>query len=51
MSALNPTRTAILDVFASMGRRIQILPPKIAHGEVVGDLSIKGASLKGGVIA
>src|SRR6266850_7032355 len=48
---LNPTRTAILDVFASMGAAIQILPPKIAHGEIVGDLLIKGASLKGGVIA
>ena len=48
---LNPTRTAILDVFASMGAAIQILPPKVAHGEIVGDLSVKGASLKGGVIA
>jgi len=48
---LNPTRTAILDVFASMGAAIQILPPKITHGETVGDLSIKGSSLKGGVIA
>ncbi len=48
---LNPTRTAILDVFASMGASIQILEPRIAHGEVVGDLSVKGASLKGGVIA
>ncbi len=48
---LNPTRTAILDVFASMGASIQILGPKIAHGEVVGDLAVKGASLKGGVIA
>jgi len=48
---LNPTRTAILDIFASIDAAIQILPPKIAHGEIVGDLSIKGASLKGGVIA
>ena len=48
---LNPTRTAILDVFASMGASIQILGPKISHGEVVGDLSVKGSSLKGGVIA
>jgi len=48
---LNPTRTAILDVFASMGASIQILGPKIAHSEVVGDLSVKGSSLKGGVIA
>jgi len=48
---LNPTRTAILDVFAAMGASIQILGPRIAHGEIVGDLSVKGASLKGGVIA
>ena len=48
---LNPTRTAILDVFASMGSAIQMLGLKSAHGEIVGDLSVKGASLKGGVIA
>ncbi len=48
---LNPTRTAILDVFASMGASIQILGLKSAHGEIVGDLAVKGASLKGGVIA
>ncbi|HYT21598.1 MAG TPA: 3-phosphoshikimate 1-carboxyvinyltransferase, partial [Candidatus Polarisedimenticolia bacterium] len=48
---LNPTRTAILDLFASMGAAIEILGLKSAHGEVVGDLAVKGASLKGGVIA
>lgn len=48
---LNPTRTAILDLFASMGASIAILGLKSAHGEIVGDLSVKGASLKGGVIA
>src|SRR5439155_25445419 len=48
---LNPTRTAILDVFSSMGASIQILGPKMVHGEVVGDLSVKGSSLKGGVLA
>src|SRR5437016_8531921 len=48
---LNPTRTAILDVFAAMGASIQILGPRIAHGEIVGDLSVKGSPLKGGVIA
>jgi len=48
---LNPTRTAILDLFASMGAAIQILGLKSAHGEIVGDLAVKGASLKGGVIA
>ena len=48
---LNPTRTAILDLLVSMGAAIQILGLKSAHGEVVGDLAVKGASLKGGVIA
>jgi 3-phosphoshikimate 1-carboxyvinyltransferase len=48
---LNPTRTAILDLLASMGASIQMLGLKSAHGEIVGDLSVKGASLKGGVIA
>jgi 3-phosphoshikimate 1-carboxyvinyltransferase len=48
---LNPTRTAILDLFASMGASIQMMGLKSVHGELVGDLSVKGASLKGGVIA
>src|SRR5260221_162745 len=48
---LHPTRTAILDRFASMGAAIQILGLKVAHREIVGDLAVKGATLKGGVIA
>jgi 3-phosphoshikimate 1-carboxyvinyltransferase len=48
---LNPTRTAILDLFVSMGASIEILDPKSAQGEIIGDLSVKGASLKGAVIA
>jgi 3-phosphoshikimate 1-carboxyvinyltransferase len=47
---LNPTRTAILDVFASMGAAVQIMSLRSAYGEIVGDLSVKDASLKGGVI-
>ena len=47
---LNPTRTAILDVFASMGAEITLPSLKSAQGEVIGDLSVRGASLKGGVI-
>ena len=47
---LNPTRTAILDVFASMGASLQMLSVRSAHGEIVGDVAVKGASLKGGVI-
>lgn len=47
---LNPTRTAILDVFAEMGAGIDMLSLKTGHGEVTGDLAVRGASLKGGVI-
>ena len=48
---LNPTRTAILDVFAEMGASIQMLGLKSSQGEIIGDLAVKGGSLKGGVIA
>jgi 3-phosphoshikimate 1-carboxyvinyltransferase len=47
---LNPTRTAILDLFWSMGAAIQMPALRSTHGEVVGDLAVKGATLKGGVI-
>jgi 3-phosphoshikimate 1-carboxyvinyltransferase len=47
---LNPTRTAILDLFLSMGAAIQTPTLRSAHGELVGDLAVKGATLKGGVI-
>jgi 3-phosphoshikimate 1-carboxyvinyltransferase len=47
---LNPTRTAILDVFAAMGASFQVQSLRSAHGELVGDISVKGTPLKGGVI-
>ena len=47
---LNPTRTAILDLFAAMGASLQMLSVRSAHGEIVGDVAVKGATLKGGVI-
>jgi len=47
---LNPTRTAILDLFAEMGASISMVSLKTSHGEVIGDLSVKGSALKGGVI-
>lgn len=47
---LNPTRTAILDVFAGMGAAIEVMSLKSAHGEVLGDLGVSGAALKGGVV-
>src|SRR3984957_453112 len=48
---LNPTRTAILDVFARMGASIQMLSLRSAQGEIIGDLAVKGSELTGGVIA
>ena len=47
---LNPTRTAILDLFASMGASIQVTGLRSSHGELVGNLAVKGASLKGATI-
>ena len=48
---LNPTRTAILDVFTEMGASIKVSSLRSVHGELVGDLAVKGASLRGGVVA
>jgi 3-phosphoshikimate 1-carboxyvinyltransferase len=48
---LNPTRSAILDFFQSMGAAVSVINLQASQGEVVGDLSVKGASLKGGVVA
>ena len=47
---LNPTRTAILDVFAQMGASLQVMSLQSAQVEVIGDLAVKGTSLKGGVM-
>jgi 3-phosphoshikimate 1-carboxyvinyltransferase len=47
---LNPTRTAILDIFSSMGASIKMIALQCAQGEIVGDLAVKGAPLKGGII-
>jgi len=48
---LNPTRSAILDFFNQMGASVAILNLHTKGGEVVGDLAVKGAQLKGGVIS
>lgn len=47
---LNPTRTGILDVFAGMGAAVEMMSLKTAHGEVMGDLGVTGAALKGVVV-
>jgi 3-phosphoshikimate 1-carboxyvinyltransferase len=48
---LNPTRAAVLDFFKKMGAEVAIVHLETRQGEVVGDLAIKGAALKGGVIS
>ena len=48
---LNPTRSAILDFFKQMGAAVTVANLQSKHGELVGDLSVKGAPLKGGLIS
>jgi 3-phosphoshikimate 1-carboxyvinyltransferase len=48
---LNPTRSAILDFFTQMGAAVSVVNLVSKQGELVGDLSVKGAQLKGGVIS
>src|SRR5882757_4551766 len=48
---LNPTRSAILDFFQQMGASVTVLNLQSMQSELIGDLAVKGAQLKGGVIA
>lgn len=48
---LNPTRSAILDFFNQIGAAVKIVNLESKQGELVGDISVKGASLKGGVVS
>jgi 3-phosphoshikimate 1-carboxyvinyltransferase len=48
---LNPTRSAILDFFKGMGAALNVLNLASKQGELVGDLAVKGAALRGGVIS
>jgi len=47
---LNPTRSAILDFFQQMGAALQVQNLQSKQGELIGDLAVKGAPLKGGLI-
>jgi 3-phosphoshikimate 1-carboxyvinyltransferase len=47
---LNPTRSAVLDVLGSMGASISLVSIRSDHGELVGDVSVRHESLKGGTI-
>ena len=48
---LNPTRTAVLDVLATMGAPISLISVHGTSGELVGDIAVRHARLEGGVIA
>jgi len=48
---LNPTRSVILDFFQQMGASLQVQNLQSKQGELIGDLAVKGAALKGGLIS
>jgi 3-phosphoshikimate 1-carboxyvinyltransferase len=48
---LNPTRSAILDLFQQMGAAISVLNLQSKQSELIGDLAVKGTNLKGGRIS
>ncbi len=47
---LNPTRSALLDFFSEMGAPVKILDIKQAGGELIGDVLIRSARVRGGVL-
>ncbi|MEN6537314.1 MAG: 3-phosphoshikimate 1-carboxyvinyltransferase [Bryobacteraceae bacterium] len=47
---LNPTRSALLDFLISMGAKIRVLDLSQAAGELVGDILVESAPVRGGVI-
>ena len=47
---LNPTRSTLLDVLASMGASIRILDVTEKNGELIGQISVKTSRLRGGII-
>ncbi len=48
---LNPTRTAVLDVLATMGAAISLVSVHGSSGELVGDIVVRHAQLEGGTIS
>jgi 3-phosphoshikimate 1-carboxyvinyltransferase len=48
---LNPTRSALLDFLAGMGARIRIADLESRNGELVGEIVVEHAALRGGTIA
>lgn len=48
---LNPTRTAILDLLVSMGAAISVIAVATRNGELVGDINVRHAPLRGGQVS
>ncbi|MGH9849913.1 MAG: 3-phosphoshikimate 1-carboxyvinyltransferase, partial [Blastocatellia bacterium] len=44
---VNPSRTALIDVLRRAGAQIEIVSPRLAHGEPVADIVAKTSSLEG----
>jgi 3-phosphoshikimate 1-carboxyvinyltransferase len=47
---LNPTRSALLDVLAGMGAKISVPQLETVNGELIGEIVVEHAPLKGGVV-
>jgi 3-phosphoshikimate 1-carboxyvinyltransferase len=47
---LNPTRSSLLDFLLSVGAPIQVLRIESVNGEMIGDIQVKHAPVRGGVI-
>ena len=47
---LNPTRSALLDFLSEMGAPIKVLDVKQVGGELIGDVLIRSARVRGGVL-
>lgn len=47
---LNPTRTKLLDVLTGMGASFKVLHYEERNGELIGNLQVRSAKMRGGVI-
>src|ERR1700721_801127 len=47
---LNPTRSALLDFLLSIGAPVRVLKIESANGELIGDIEVRHAPVRGGVI-
>ncbi len=47
---LNPTRSALLDFLLSMGAPVRVLKIESVNGELIGDIEVRYAPVRGGVI-